>query len=531
MTGASGAAWRVWRRVTKPVIAKIDGYCIGGGLLMALQADIRICSEPSTFAIPAARLGLGYGFGGVRQLMHHVNPAIASEILFSARRFSSAEALQRRARQPGGAGRRVWRRRCVDAGGPDRPQRPADGDGVQGGDPTRRRGRPDADTSEVDALAEACFRSQDYLRGPGRVPRQARAASSGACDVGAVARRPRRARPHDRPRRSDGRALPRRLGRSRAAHRADAASGGSILGDHDSSDYINLHRSKQLIGLDLTDAGDRRRFFRLVEHADIIVENNRAPVKAKLGIDYEACAAVNPRIIYGSIAGYGQDGPASAKGAVDQIIQGVGGLMSITGLPGQGPVRAGIAVSDSAAGHQLAIGILLALRDRERTGRGQWVKVSLLEAMISFLDFQAVRWTIDGARAAAGGQPPPDRPADGHVPGRRRLPQHRRAGRSAVDRGCATCSASRPLRRRALRHAGRPLPQPRRARRAARRALRPPAAATSGSPCSTRPACRAGRSTRSTRCSPIRRCSTWRCWRASPTPTAATSTCCATRSR
>ena len=171
---------------------------------------------------------------------------------------------------------------------------------------------------------------------------------------------------------------------------------GSIIGDHDSSDYINLHRSKQLIGLNLRDDADRRRFLRLVEHADVIVENNRAPVKGKLGIDYAACAAVNPRIIYGSIAGYGQDGPASDKGAVDQIIQGAGGLMSITGLPGDGPVRAGIAVSDMAAGHQLAIGILLALRDRDRTGLGQWVKVSLLEAMITFLDFQAVRWTIDG---------------------------------------------------------------------------------------------------------------------------------------
>lgn len=171
---------------------------------------------------------------------------------------------------------------------------------------------------------------------------------------------------------------------------------GSIIGDHDSSDYINLHRTKQLIGMNLRDEADRQRFLRLVEHADVIVENNRAPVKAKLGIDYETCAAVNPRIIYGSISGYGQDGPASAKGAVDQIIQGAGGLMAITGLPGQGPMRAGIAVSDMAAGHQLAIGILLALRDRDRTGLGQWVKVSLLEAMITFLDFQAVRWTIDG---------------------------------------------------------------------------------------------------------------------------------------
>ncbi len=172
--------------------------------------------------------------------------------------------------------------------------------------------------------------------------------------------------------------------------------GGGLLSEHDSSDYINLHRSTRLIQLDLRDDGDRRHFFQLVNHADVIIENFRPPVKDELGISYEACAAVNPRVVYGSLGGYGQDGPASDKGAVDQIIQGVGGLMSVTGLPGQGPVRTGIAVSDSAAGHQLAIGILLALRERDRSGLGQWVKVSLLEAMISFLDFQAVRWTIDG---------------------------------------------------------------------------------------------------------------------------------------
>ena len=190
-------------------------------------------------------------------------------------------------------------------------------------------------------------------------------------------------------------------------------------------------------------------------------------MKAKLGIDYEACAAVNPRLVYGSISGYGQDGPASAKGAVDQIIQGVGGLMSITGPPGQGPVRAGIAVSDSAAGHQLAIGILIALYDRERTGLGQWVKVSLLEAMISFLDFQAVRWTIDGHVPDAGGQPPPDGAADGHLPGGRRLPQRRRPRRPAVGPPVRRRSATPELRRRpALRHAVRPLPQPPRAGRA-----------------------------------------------------------------
>jgi crotonobetainyl-CoA:carnitine CoA-transferase CaiB-like acyl-CoA transferase len=195
-----------------------------------------------------------------------------------------------------------------------------------------------------------------------------------------------------------------------------------LMGDHDSSDYINLHRSKHLIQLDLGDADDRRRFFQLVERADVLVENNRPPVKAKLGIDYAACARVNPQLVYGSISGYGQDGPASEKGAVDQVIQGAGGLMSVTGLPGQGPVRAGIAVSDSAAGHQLAIGILVALHERARTGLGQWVRVSLLEAMITFLDFQAVRWTIDGrVPSTEGNHHPTARPmgtyraADGHL--------------------------------------------------------------------------------------------------------------------
>ena len=145
-------------------------------------------------------------------------------------------------------------------------------------------------------------------------------------------------------------------------------------------------------------------------------------MKTKLGIDYESCAAVNPRLIYGSISGYGQDGPAAAKGAVDQIIQGAGGLMSVTGLPDQGPVRTGIAVSDSAAGNQLAIGILVALHERARTGLGQWVRVSLLEAMITFLDFQAVRWTIDGRiPSTEGNHHPTARPmgtyraADGHL--------------------------------------------------------------------------------------------------------------------
>jgi enoyl-CoA hydratase len=160
----SGAVWRVWRHVTKPVIAKIDGYCIGGGLLMALQADIRICSEPSTFAVPAARLGLGYGFGGVRQLMHHVNPAIASEILFSARRFSSEEALR-----VGLVNRVVPVGELEDAvvglAGQIARNAPMTITACKASIRLAAEGGPDADTSEVDALAEACFRSADYLEG------------------------------------------------------------------------------------------------------------------------------------------------------------------------------------------------------------------------------------------------------------------------------------------------------------------------------------------------------------------------------
>ena len=185
----------------------------------------------------------------------------------------------------------------------------------------------------------------------------------------------------------------------------------SAPGLHETADYLNLHRSKTMVDLDLHRDDDRERFYELVDDADVLVENFRAPVKYKLGIDYATLAARNPRLVYGSISGYGQDGPAWERGAVDQIIQGVSGLMSVTGEPGAGPLRVGIAVSDMAAGHQLAIGILVALHERERTGRGQWVRVSLLEAMISFLDFQAARYTIDGVvPTSEGNHHPTSRP-------------------------------------------------------------------------------------------------------------------------
>lgn len=161
------------------------------------------------------------------------------------------------------------------------------------------------------------------------------------------------------------------------------------------SDAHNLHRNKRSILLDLKSEGGHEAFLRLVSRADVLVENFRAPVKYSLRIDWATLAPLNPRLVYGSISGFGQDGPYADRAGVDQIAQGMGGLMSVTGPPGSGPWRTGIAISDTAAGTLLTQGILAALLARERTGKGQWVHTSLLEAMISFMDFQAVRWLVD----------------------------------------------------------------------------------------------------------------------------------------
>lgn len=178
----------------------------------------------------------------------------------------------------------------------------------------------------------------------------------------------------------------------RRAGSDEATTGGERHG----SDFQNLHRNKRSVTLDLkTDAG-RAVFHRLVATGDVVVENMRPPVKHRLGVDYETLRALNPRLVYGSISGFGQDGPDAARGGVDQIAQGMGGLMSITGHPGRGPLRVGVPIADLAAGLYLAIGLLVALRERDRSGEGQWVQTSLLEAMIAMLDFQATRWTIDG---------------------------------------------------------------------------------------------------------------------------------------
>jgi crotonobetainyl-CoA:carnitine CoA-transferase CaiB-like acyl-CoA transferase len=194
------------------------------------------------------------------------------------------------------------------------------------------------------------------------------------------------------------------------------------LGDAGGADFENLHRNKRSIVIDLKSERGRELARELVARADIVVENMRPAVKFRLGVDYATLSEINPRLVYGSISGFGQDGPYSERGAVDQIAQGLGGLMSVTGLPGQGPLRAGIAVADLAAGLHLTVGILVALREREHTGRGQWVRTSLLEAMIAMMDFQAARWTVSGEVPAQEGNHHPTMipmgcfaTADGHV--------------------------------------------------------------------------------------------------------------------
>ena len=169
-----------------------------------------------------------------------------------------------------------------------------------------------------------------------------------------------------------------------------------IGGDRRGPDEQNLHRNKRSLTLDLKNPRGHALFMRLAEGADVVAENFNTDVKHRLRVDYESVKAVNPRIVYASISGFGQSGPYSGRAGVDQIVQGMSGLMSITGPPGTGPWRVGIAISDTSAGMFLGQGILLALLHRERTGQGQWVHTSLFEAMLNKLDFQAARYTMSG---------------------------------------------------------------------------------------------------------------------------------------
>ncbi|MDM0066245.1 CaiB/BaiF CoA-transferase family protein [Variovorax sp. J31P207] len=172
--------------------------------------------------------------------------------------------------------------------------------------------------------------------------------------------------------------------------------GDDTLGGQDGSDYQYTHRNKRSITLDLKQADGIATLQRLIAKADVVVENFRPDVKFRLGIDYETLAADNPRLVYASISGFGQSGPLATRPGFDQIAQGMGGLMSVTGLPGDGPMRVGIPIADLCAGIFAAQGILVALLERETSGKGQWLHTSLLESMVYMMDFQTSRYLIDG---------------------------------------------------------------------------------------------------------------------------------------
>jgi crotonobetainyl-CoA:carnitine CoA-transferase CaiB-like acyl-CoA transferase len=202
----------------------------------------------------------------------------------------------------------------------------------------------------------------------------------------------------------------------------DPEAGEGMGGPREGSDFQNLHRNKRSMTLNLKSKEGLAAFKRMVKKADVVVENFRPDVKRRLGIDYKSLARINPKLIYGSISGFGQTGPYADRPGFDQIAQGMGGLMSITGLPGQGPVRVGIPIADLCAGLFCALGILVALLEREKSKKGQHVATSLLQAQIFMLDFQGARWLLGGeVPKQAGNNHPTSIPtgvfetADGHI--------------------------------------------------------------------------------------------------------------------
>jgi crotonobetainyl-CoA:carnitine CoA-transferase CaiB-like acyl-CoA transferase len=174
-------------------------------------------------------------------------------------------------------------------------------------------------------------------------------------------------------------------------------------GPREGPDFQNLHRNKRSMTLNLKTPEGLAAFKRMVKKADVVVENFRPDVKKRLGIGYKSLAKINPRLVYASISGFGQDGPYANRPGFDQIAQGMGGLMSITGLPGQGPVRAGIPIADLTAGLFAALGILVALLEREKSKKGQHIETSLLQAQIFMLDFQGARYLVKGEVAKQAG--------------------------------------------------------------------------------------------------------------------------------
>ena len=178
---------------------------------------------------------------------------------------------------------------------------------------------------------------------------------------------------------------------------------GALGASRHTSDFQNLHRNKRSITLNLKEPEAIEILMKLVETSDVVVENFRPDVKDRLGINYDNLKKRNPKIILASISGFGQDGPYAKRPGFDQIAQGMGGLMSITGAPGEGPMRVGIPVADLTAGLFCAMGIQTALLERQKSGLGQWVNTSLLQAQIFMLDFQAARWLSEKQIAGQAG--------------------------------------------------------------------------------------------------------------------------------
>jgi formyl-CoA transferase len=218
-------------------------------------------------------------------------------------------------------------------------------------------------------------------------------------------------------------------------------------GPREGPDFQNLHRNKRSMTLNLKAPVGLAAFKRMVKKADVVVENFRPDVKKRLGIDYKTLAKVNPRLVYASISGFGQTGPYAKRPGFDQIAQGMGGLMSITGLPGQGPVRAGIPIADLTAGLFAALGILVALLEREKSKKGQHIETSLLQAQIFMLDFQGARYLVKGEVAKqAGNNHPTSIPTgvfktkDGHI-------NIATAGQKTWQRFCEAVGATALMRR------------------------------------------------------------------------------------
>ena len=198
--------------------------------------------------------------------------------------------------------------------------------------------------------------------------------------------------------------------------------GDDTLGGQEGSDYQYTHRNKRSLTLNLKEPEGIAVLKKLVETADVLLENFRPDVKTRLGIDYGTLSKINPRLVYASISGFGQTGPYATRPGFDQIAQGMGGLMSVTGLPEQGPLRVGIPVADLCGGIFAAYGVTVALLEREQSGKGQWLHTSLLEAMIYMMDFQTSRWTIDGEIPGQAGNFHPTsiptgvyKTSDGHI--------------------------------------------------------------------------------------------------------------------